>query len=171
MWEVEGRFWKDEELLRYIESNPCKLLVMSGPTACGKTNLVKQIRCQNRHLLTSEAFCDFYYALAACYHIKNTPFDLSFINHELLRKYGIYDCLIVEDIDMMSCGRYLIQEKLIEFISRFLCQSTMIFTGMDCFSWPLFWELYRVDKAVFVTYCDIINGRICEENTHERKVV
>lgn len=52
MWEVEGRLWNDEELLRYIESNPRKLLILSGPTACGKTNLVRQIRCPNQRFLT-----------------------------------------------------------------------------------------------------------------------
>ena len=147
MWEVENRMMTDKEILEFIESKPHSLIVMSGPTMCGKTKLAKTIASDKKRIITSETFSNFCYMLGR-YH------TIPVLNEKLLNAYKNYDYLIIEDIDMSSGAFNLIDHYATDFIKEYINRSAIIFTGVDTFRWGVFWELYKENKAVFVTYCE-----------------
>lgn len=147
LWEVENRMMTDKEVLEFLESKPHKLIVMSGPTMCGKTKLAKSILSDKKHVITSETFSGFGYMLAR-YH------TVQVLNEKLLNAYENFDYLIIEDIDL-SCGAFnLINLHIADFIKKYTDRFTLIFTGVDIFSWGVFWDLYKENKVIFITYCE-----------------
>ena len=147
MWEVENRMMTDKEVLEFIESKPHKLIVMSGSTQCGKTKSIKSIESDKKHMITSETFSNFCYILGS-YH------TIPVLNEKLLNAYKNFDYLIIEDIDM-CCGAFnLIDHYVTDFITEYVDYSTLIVTGIDVFRWYVFWNLYRENKVIFITYCE-----------------
>lgn len=155
MWEVENRIISDKELLDFIHTKPHRLLIISGPTQSGKTTIIKNIKSDNKHIITSEGFADFGCMLGRCHTVPE-------INEILLTAYEIFDYLIIEDIDMSSRAYNLINKYVTDFIQKYVDRFTLIFTGVDIFRWGVFWDMYRKDKAIFVTYFE-------EENEIEKK--
>lgn len=148
MWEVENRIMMtDKEVLEYIESNPHKLIVMSGPTRSGKTKIAKSIVSDKKHIITSETFSNFCYMLGK-YH------TIPVLNKKLLNAYKNFDYLIIEDIDMCFGALNLIENYVTDFITEYVDNSTLIVTGVDIFGWYVFWNLYCGNKAIFITYCE-----------------
>ena len=147
MWEVENKMLTDKEVIEFIEGKPHKLIVMSGPTRCGKTKIMKSIESDKKHIINSETFSEFGYMLGR-YH------TVPVLNEKLLNAYKNFDYLIIEDIDMSSGAFNLIDHYATDFIKEYMNRSTIIFTGVDTFRWGVFWELYKENKAVFVTYCE-----------------
>ena len=147
MWEVENRILTDKEVLEFIESKPHKLIVMSGPTRCGKTKTMKSIKSNRKHIITSEGFAEFVYMLGRYHTVPE-------INETLLTAYSNFDYLIIEDIDIMDRLLILIERYVKDFVSEYIDRSTMIVTGVDNFRWGVFWDMYKESKVVFVTYCE-----------------
>ena len=147
LWEVENRMMTDKEILEFIESKPHSLIVMSGPTMCGKTKLAKTIASDKKRIITSETFSNFCYMLGR-YH------TIPVLNEKLLNAYKNYDYLIIEDIDMFCIALNLIENYVTDFITEYVDHSTLIVTGVDVFRWYVFWKLYRENKVIFITYCE-----------------
>lgn len=147
MWEVENKMLTDKEVIEFIEGKPHKLIVMSGPTRCGKTKIVRSITSDKKHIITSDTFYNFALMLGRYNAIP-------LLNEKLFNAYKNFDYLIIEDIDMSSGAFNLMDHYATDFIKEYINRSAIIFTGVDTFRWGVFWELYKENKAVFVTYCE-----------------
>lgn len=148
MWDIEGKiYYTSKQVLDFIASNPHAALIMSGPS-CGKSSLLKNSDLNKKKIVSSEKLSSFCYGLIR-YH------PISEINSILSNIFDRYDYLIIEDIDM-CCGTFnLIDHYITDFISEYINDHTLIFTGMDIHKWGVFWEMYHKNKAiVFVTYIE-----------------
>ena len=143
MWEVENKILTDKEVLEFIESKPHKLIVMSGPTQCGKTKIVKSIESEKIHIVRADDFSDFVYSM-----IK---YDYTGYSERLLDVYKLFDYLIVEDVDL---GAFMATHRLLDFIDEYVKISTLIFTGVEVCKWRALIDLHKKEKAIFVTYCE-----------------
>lgn len=143
MWEVENRMMTDKEVLEFIENKPHKLIVMSGPTQCGKTRILKSIKSGKTHTISSQIFSDFVYTMIICDYLN--------YNERLLTAYKNFNYLIVEDIDL---GAFMAIHRILEFIDEYVKQSDMIVTGVEICRWQVFFDLRSKGKAIFVTYCE-----------------
>ena len=70
MWEVENKTLTDKEVIEFIEGKPHKLIVMSGPTQCGKTKIVRSIKSGKTHMIRSQSFSDFVYMMIRCDYLN-----------------------------------------------------------------------------------------------------
>ena len=146
MWDIEGKIYTNKQLLNYIARNPHIALIMSGPSPCGKSSLLKNSDLNEKKIVSSEKLSSFCYGLIR-YH------PISEINSILSNIFNRYDYLIIEDIDM-CCGAFnLIDHYITDFISEYINDHTLIFTGMDN-RWNVFWDMYNENKAIFVTYIE-----------------
>ena len=143
LWEVENRMMTDNEVLEFLESNPHKLIVMSGPTQCGKTKIVRSIKSGKTHMIRSQSFSDFVYMMIRCDYLN--------YNERLLTIYKNYDFFIVEDIDL---GAFMAIHRILEFIEEYVKESDMIVTGVEICRWQAFFDFRAKGKAIFVTYCE-----------------
>ena len=137
----------DIEVLEFLESKPHKLIVMSGPTKCGKTKTVKSIRSDRKHIITSEGFSDFGFMLKRRHTVPE-------INNIMMTAYQSFDYLVIEDIDMTGGALMLIECYVEDFISEYIDRSTLILTGVDIFRWKVFWNMYYKNEVIFVTFCE-----------------
>ena len=148
MWDIEGKTYSTKQLSDYIASNPHAALIISGPSPCGKSNLFKNSDLNNKKIVSAEKLSSFCYGLIR-YH------PISEINSILSNIFDRYDYLIIEDIDM-CCGAFnLIDHYITDFISEYINDHTLIFTGMAIHKWGVFWDMYNKNKAVvFITYIE-----------------
>lgn len=145
MWDIEGKTYTNKQLLAFIESNPHAALIMSSP--CGKSSLLKNGILDKRLIISSEKFSDFCNIFLRCRHISE-------INSILSNIFNRYDYLIIEDIDMCYETFNLIH-YITDFISEYINDHTLIFTGIDIHKWGVFWDMHHKNKAiVFVTYIE-----------------
>lgn len=147
MWDIEGKNYTSKQLLDFIASNPHAALIISEPSPCGKSNLLKNSDLNNKKIVSSEKLSSFCYGLIR-YH------PISEINSILSNIFDRYDYLIIEDIDM-CCGAFNpIDHYITDFISEYINDHTLIFTGMDIHKGGVFWAMYENKTIIFVTYIE-----------------
>ena len=146
MWKNEEKILTDDELCRFVESNPKSVIVLTGSTMCGKTSLLKSVKTNRKLRVSAELFSEVVYTIN-----KNKNYDLTDC---LLSSFGDCELLCIEDLDMFMASYNVLCWASDNFIREVLKNTTIVFTGVDIDKWQIFSELSRVFEVLFIKYYD-----------------
>ena len=88
-------FIKDEVSCKKLNINPNKGILLSGPVGCGKTSLMKLLRCMVPHQKTYQIIPS-----------RNTTFSFNHIGYKTIEDYGNEKHYCFDDLGIEPIGRY-----------------------------------------------------------------
>ena len=151
MWKLKesGVLYTDEQVRAYIERLPERVILLEGPTMCGKTRLIKEVRAEGKQIISAETMHD-----AVLYIAKSD--NGSFVE-AMMSAFSFYPLLCVEDADLIFSGREFTAAAIESFIVEYVKAHTAVFTGLR-FTDRAFAECRRNETLTEFVYTDRENN-------------
>lgn len=145
MWRSKesGKLYTDEQVREIMEELPKRVILLSGPTTCGKTRLVKNVRTEGKRIISAETMHD------AVLYIAGS--DNGDFVEGMMSAFSFHPLLCVEDADLIFSGREYTATAVESFIGEYIKAHTAVFTGLR-FSDRAFTECRRNGTLIEFVY-------------------